>query len=47
MNKEKSQNFGFQAADVEIPKQEVFYKLPHRFGSVPVDEVPQSSRWKC
>lgn len=40
MNKEKSQDFGFQATDVEIPKQEEFYKLPRRFGSVPVDEAP-------
>lgn len=47
MNKEESQDFGFQATDIEIPKQEEFYKLPRRFGSVPVDEAPQSSRWKC
>jgi DNA modification methylase len=40
MNKEESQDFGFQPAEVEIPKQEEFYKLPRRFGSVPVDEAP-------
>lgn len=40
MNKEESQDFGFQPVDVEIPKQEEFYKLPRRFGSVPVDEAP-------
>jgi len=33
-------NFGFYPTDVEIPKQEEFYKLPRRFGSVPVDEAP-------
>ncbi len=40
MNKEESQDFGFQPVEVEIPKQEEFYKLPRRFGSVPVDEAP-------
>jgi len=40
MNKEEMQNFGFQPVEIEIPKQEEFYKLPRRFGSVPVDEVP-------
>ncbi|MDP3259377.1 MAG: site-specific DNA-methyltransferase [Thermodesulfovibrionales bacterium] len=33
-------DFGFQPVEVEIPKQEEFYKLPRRFGSVPVDEAP-------
>lgn len=40
MNKEETKDFGFQPAEVEIPKQEEFYKLPRRFGSVPVDEAP-------
>jgi len=40
MNKEESQDFGFQPFEAEIPKQEEFYKLPRRFGSVPVDEAP-------
>ena len=40
MNKEEMQDFGFQPVEVEIPKQEEFYKLPRRFGSVPVDEAP-------
>lgn len=35
-----NQNFGFQPVEIEIPKQEEFYKLPRRFGSVPVDEAP-------
>ncbi len=29
-----------QDLDVEIPKQEDFYQLPARFGSVPIDEAP-------
>ena len=33
-------DFGFQPVEAEIPKQEEFYKLPRRFGSVPVDEAP-------
>jgi len=33
-------DFGFQPVEVEIPKQEEFFKLPRRFGSVPVDEAP-------
>lgn len=33
-------DYGFQPVDIEIPKQEEFYKLPRRFGSVPVDEAP-------
>jgi DNA modification methylase len=40
MLNEKFQDFGFQPVEVEIPKQEEFYKLPRRFGSVPVDEAP-------
>jgi DNA modification methylase len=40
MNKEEMQDFGFQPVEAEIPKQEEFYKLPRRFGSVPVDEAP-------
>jgi DNA modification methylase len=40
MNNKEIQNFGFQPVEVEIPKQEEFYKLPRRFGSVPVDEAP-------
>ena len=38
--KEVVKDFGFQPVEVEIPKQEEFYKLPRRFGSVPVDEAP-------
>lgn len=34
------EDFGFQPVEVEIPKQEEFYKLPRRFGSVPMDEAP-------
>ena len=26
----------------EIPKQRDFYKIPRRFGSVPVDEIPEA-----
>lgn len=37
--KEVVKDFGFQHVEVEIPKQEEFYKLPRRFGSVPVDEA--------
>ncbi|MCL5062172.1 MAG: site-specific DNA-methyltransferase [Nitrospiraceae bacterium] len=40
MNNKEIQEFGFQPVEVEIPKQEEFYKLPRRFGSVPVDEAP-------
>lgn len=40
IDKDEIQNFGFQPVEVEIPKQEEFYKLPRRFGSVPVDEAP-------
>ncbi len=40
MNNKEIQDFGFQPGEVEIPKQEEFYKLPRRFGSVPVDEAP-------
>ncbi|MBM3436541.1 MAG: hypothetical protein FJY07_10045, partial [Bacteroidetes bacterium] len=29
-----------QKAEIEIPKQEEFYKIPARFGAVPVDEAP-------
>ncbi|MBI5027058.1 MAG: site-specific DNA-methyltransferase [Nitrospirae bacterium] len=36
----KVYDYGFQPVEVEIPKQEEFYKLPRRFGSVPVDEAP-------
>lgn len=39
-DKEETNDFGFQPVEVEIPKQEEFYKLPRRFGSVPVDEAP-------
>ena len=27
-------------ADTEIPKQRDFFKIPRRFGSIPVDELP-------
>jgi len=40
MSNKEIQDFGFQTVEVEIPKQEEFYKLPRRFGSVPVDEAP-------
>lgn len=40
MNNKEIQDFGFQPVEVEIPKQEEFYKLPRRFGSVPVDKAP-------
>lgn len=40
MNNKEIHDFGFQPLEVEIPKQEEFYKLPRRFGSVPVDEAP-------
>lgn len=40
MNKEESQDSSFQPVEVDIPRQEEFYKLPCRFGSVPVDESP-------
>lgn len=36
----KVHDFGFQPVEVEIPRQEEFYRLPRRFGSVPVDEAP-------